>query len=302
MISVIMSNFNGEKHIEDSIRSVLNQNFNEYEFIIVDDGSTDKSIEIISNFHKQHKDKIFPIYKSINEGQSEGFNIGFKASKGEIICFIDSDDIWFSDKLRNVSDFFTHHGGFSLHQHNLFNIEDSKLTDNRFRDDLFHGDYFDYIKKNGNSFLLPQFIPTSGLSFPRHILERVFPIPKEFRTCADGYLTRTCFCYGDVASSDECWGAYRIHSSNNVYGNSQFNNNLYISQLLIPKLNEFYSQNNIDLRFSLPKKPYIIGFLLLSFIRPVVRYIFLRLFPKMPGEKIAKESLEILQTWRKKLL
>lgn len=242
-----MANYNCELYIAEAIDSVLSQTYDDFELIIIDDSSNDNSKSIISQYHKNHQDKINPIFLDENLGQGNAFNLGISMSRGDILCFIDSDDVWFPYKLKNVSCLFEGTKDIALLQHNLFILKDGKITEDKIKNILFSGDYFNYTKKFKYSF--PNFVPTSGLSFSRKILEKVYPIPKEFRNSADGYLTRTSFCFGEVLSINSCWGAYRIHENNTTYQNTDFNMRNYKKNILIPSLNDFYIKNNIDLKF-----------------------------------------------------
>lgn len=91
LISIITPCFNSEKYIGETIQSVLNQTYLNWEWWIVDDGSTDKSLEII----KQFKDpRIHLIALEKNLGAAEARNIGLENAEGRFITFIDSDDVW----------------------------------------------------------------------------------------------------------------------------------------------------------------------------------------------------------------
>ena len=68
---------------------------------------------------------------------------------------------------------------------------------------MLTGDVFLYVRQTG---LFPFFVPTSGLTFPRAVLEKFMPMPESFRICADGFLTRAAIAHGPVASAQECWG------------------------------------------------------------------------------------------------
>lgn len=250
LISVVMANYNGQKYLADSIKSVLNQQYDNFEFIIVDDGSTDSSVKIINKFVKKDKKKIIPIFSHTNRGQGVSFNKGIEISRGDLVALIDSDDLWFPQKLSNVSKFFSlKYENVALFQHNLFIMEGNKITKRRFREILYSGDLLEYTKK-GNCAIPGPFIPTTGLTIPKTIFKKVLPIPKEFRTCADGYLTRTSICFGDIVSVNECWGAYRLHSENNTLNNPEFNEKKYIHGLLIPAIDKFYRENMINYQAS----------------------------------------------------
>ena len=87
-ISVIIPVFNDEKRIEKSINSVLNQTYDNLELIVVNDGSTDKTLEKI----QKYSDKRIKIVTQKNQGTGQARNKGIKESTGNFICFVDSDD------------------------------------------------------------------------------------------------------------------------------------------------------------------------------------------------------------------
>lgn len=97
-ISIIMPVYNSEKTIKKSIDSIVNQTFKNWELIIYNDGSTDKSKKIIKNF-KNSKIKYFENRKNI--GQLKTRNKALKKTTGNYIAFLDSDDTWDKDRLKN---------------------------------------------------------------------------------------------------------------------------------------------------------------------------------------------------------
>ena len=245
-ISVIISNFNGEKYLAEALQSVIDQSYRDFELIVVDDGSTDRSPQIIKEFFNQYPNKVKILLESENQGQGAGFNKGFEVSQGDLITFIDSDDLWMPDKLQKLSQFVDMVGPAALYQHNLNFLRDGNFTSTQYRPLLQSGDVYSETLKIKR---LPLFVPTSGLAFPRSVLEKVLPVPVEFRTCADGYLTRTSFCFGVVASCNSSWGYYRAHDNNAVFENSDHNNEIYCNTLLFPALNNFYQSIGSKLRF-----------------------------------------------------
>ena len=94
-ISVIVPVFNGELTIQETINSILNQTFKNIEVIISDDGSTDSTLEIVSNI----SDSRIKILSYPNAGVSASRNRGIFQAKGEYISFMDADDLWTPDKL-----------------------------------------------------------------------------------------------------------------------------------------------------------------------------------------------------------
>ncbi|MBE9214268.1 glycosyltransferase [Plectonema cf. radiosum LEGE 06105] len=94
-ISVIVPVFNGEKTVEETIKSILNQTFSNIEIIVINDGSTDRTLEIVEKI----LDSRIKIFSYPNGGLSVSRNRGISQAKGEYISFIDADDLWTADKL-----------------------------------------------------------------------------------------------------------------------------------------------------------------------------------------------------------
>lgn len=98
-VSVVMPVYNAEKYVLESVQSVLDQSYENYELIIVDDASTDHSIELVTSICKDNS-QVKIIRLENNGGVSHARNTGINSAKGEYIAFIDSDDIWRPDKLK----------------------------------------------------------------------------------------------------------------------------------------------------------------------------------------------------------
>ena len=88
-ISLITISYNSKKHIEDTILSVTTQNYDNYEYIIIDGASTDGTLDIINKY----QDKITTIITEPDKGISDAFNKGIRLCTGDIIGIINSDDI-----------------------------------------------------------------------------------------------------------------------------------------------------------------------------------------------------------------
>ena len=96
--SIIIPLYNKEKFISNTLQSVFNQMFKDYEVIIVNDGSTDNSVSIVEKI----KDERIKIIHQENQGVSAARNKGIEWAKGEYICFLDSDDSWKKDFLNEI--------------------------------------------------------------------------------------------------------------------------------------------------------------------------------------------------------
>lgn len=100
MFSIVVPLYNKEKFISETLESVINQTYFDYEVVIVNDSSTDKSLSIAKSFAE--KDKRFKVFTVPNGGVSKARNFGIQYSKGEYICFLDADDIWKNNYLEEA--------------------------------------------------------------------------------------------------------------------------------------------------------------------------------------------------------
>jgi glycosyltransferase involved in cell wall biosynthesis len=98
LVSVVIPLYNKESYIVATLQSVMNQTYPNIECIIVDDGSTDKSVEIASKFISDYK-LSWSLISQKNSGQTKARNCGIHQAKGEYIAFLDSDDLWPANKI-----------------------------------------------------------------------------------------------------------------------------------------------------------------------------------------------------------
>lgn len=121
LVSIIMPAYNSEKYIREAIESVLNQSYKNWELIVVNDASSDSTENIIKEYATQNN-KIVLISFSENKGVSNARNIAISSAKGRYIAFLDSDDIWTSDKLTKQIVFMKENGYcFTYHNYIIFN-------------------------------------------------------------------------------------------------------------------------------------------------------------------------------------
>lgn len=108
LVSIIMPSYNTANYISDSIHSVLNQTYNNWELIIVDDCSTDGTDEIVASFLSDPRIKYFK--NETNSGAAVTRNRALREAKGKWIAFLDSDDLWMPDKLKKQIRFMNENG------------------------------------------------------------------------------------------------------------------------------------------------------------------------------------------------
>jgi len=126
LVSIITPTHNSEKFIAHTIESVLKQTYPDWEMLIIDDKSTDNTLEII-NKYKDPRIKIIPLQKNV--GAAEARNIGLRNAKGRFIAFLDSDDLWAQYKLEKQLKFMLENNySFTFSSYQLMNEDGSIIN------------------------------------------------------------------------------------------------------------------------------------------------------------------------------
>jgi glycosyltransferase involved in cell wall biosynthesis len=216
LISIIVTNYNYGQYIGSCLESCLAQTYASKEIIVVDDGSTDRSRELIANYGS----RIMPVYKE-NGGQGSAFNAGFAIARGDIVLFLDSDDLLLPaclDELARNWNSALSKIHFNL---KLIGPEGEDLGETYCRAPLPQGDLSELLLTQGTYVTMP----TSGNAFARPFLEKVMPIPAaDWRGHADVYVMNLAPLFGCVGAIDQPLGCYRIHggSMSSPIVNSRF--------------------------------------------------------------------------------
>jgi glycosyltransferase involved in cell wall biosynthesis len=211
LVSIVINNYNYARYLRKAIDSALQQTYTNIEIIIVDDGSTDESRQILCDYQTQ----CSVIYKS-NGGQASAFNIGINAAAGHFILLLDSDDYLLPSAVELCVAYYP--TGYSRVYYRLRLVDENDEEMTSVSSDQFFtaadGDMFAEIRRSGRHF----WPPTSANFFDSAILKSVLPIPEaEFRISADAYIAAWTGLRGPVKSLDMPLAAYRLHGSNSFY-------------------------------------------------------------------------------------
>jgi glycosyltransferase involved in cell wall biosynthesis len=209
LASVVINNYNYGRFLRDAIESALRQTYSRTEIIIVDDGSTDNSREIIETYGRQ----VIPVLKQ-NGGQASAINAGLTVSRGDVVCFLDADDTLLPTAVEKSVELLRL-GEFSKVHWPLWVVDASGSRTGQLmpRHPLPEGDLRDQVRREGPSSSASP--PTTGNAWDRRFLERVFPIPEaEYRLCADDYLYALAPAFGAIGRISEPQGCYRLHGQN----------------------------------------------------------------------------------------
>lgn len=210
LVSILINNYNYGRFLGEAIRSALAQNYADKEIVVVDDGSTDDSLEIARSFG----DKIRLIAKE-NGGQASAFNAGFAASRGEIICLLDADDVFLPGKVARIVEIFEREPEIDWCFENLKFFRDS-AHERWPRDHRFAAGKVDArAAMSGGVFPRDIESATSGLSFRRELLARILPMPhaKSILLC-DDYIKTASYALAAGLALDEELSLQRIHGAN----------------------------------------------------------------------------------------
>lgn len=205
LVSVVIDNFNYGRFLRATIDSVLAQDYprEKFEVIVSDDGSTDDSRAILSSYG----DRIRSVL-SERQGQATAFNRGIAAARGEIVCLLDSDDVWLPQKLSRIAPLFDD-SKVGIAAHFLQDV-DVSLKPLREQFPAWPARYVldDFLAGR------TQFTATSGLAYRKSVLEKALPIPRDLFYYLDDYLTARCLFFSQAANVPEVLGLHRVHGGN----------------------------------------------------------------------------------------
>jgi len=213
LVSIIINNYNYGRFLAAAIDSALAQTYRRAEVIVVDDGSTDQSRDVIAGY----AGKVLPILKG-NGGQASAFNAGFAASRGEVIIFLDSDDVLGPTAAEKAVEAFDDPGVVKVHW-NLRVMDEGGVPTGKLHlsEELPEGDLREFVARKGPwNYVTP---PTSGNAWARRALEEILPVPEqEYRIGADCYLFTLAPVLGKMRRVAEPQGWYRVHGKNHYAG------------------------------------------------------------------------------------
>jgi glycosyltransferase involved in cell wall biosynthesis len=217
LVSILINNYNYGQFLADAIDSALSQTYPYIEVIVVDDGSTDRSQEVIASYG----DKIISVFKQ-NGGQASAFNAGFSKSQGDIICFLDADDTYKPEKVSEVVNVLNsdRESCWCFHMLQFADAELKTPIDSHYDGQdsgLVHNcDLRNDMRRGGIRQKLPFSIPaTSGLCFTRSLLQQILPMPEAGGIVLnDSYLQFTALALGKGLAVAKKLALQRVHDNN----------------------------------------------------------------------------------------
>jgi glycosyltransferase involved in cell wall biosynthesis len=208
LVTALINTYNYGRYLPFAINSVLNQTYPNIEIIVVDDGSTDHTPEVLA----QYKDRVTAI-RTENGGQAHAFNVGIPKARGDLLMLLDADDMWLPNKVEQMVEFAAERPKAGMLYHRFQNI-DAKGNEMGPPQPypLIDGDYRRKYLRSGGTWWSPI---TSVLVLRTDHIRRALPIPTYgHREGADTILTDYCAVTTEIASFPEALTLRLLHGSN----------------------------------------------------------------------------------------
>lgn len=234
MITIFTPTYNRKKELERLYNSLLKQNYIDFEWLIVDDGSTDKTKEYIEKLILENKIKI-NYYKKENGGKSSAYNFGLDKAKGDVFLCIDSDDEFWEDVLKQISEDFQEIednekiGGIMYLQSYISDVD--RIIGTNFPDNNMVSNYFDIYHKydvKGDKLIVLKTEVAREFYFPIFEKEKFVPEALIFNRISKKYDFK---CKNFVTSSKEYLDSGYSNNYFNLVKKNPLGNMLYFKEL-----------------------------------------------------------------------
>ncbi|WJI08921.1 glycosyltransferase family 2 protein [Methanobacterium sp. CWC-01] len=216
MVSVLMSCYNHDKFVGEAIESVLGQTFQDFEFIILDNGSTDGSTQIIADYEKKD-DRIRAIFHENNLGIPRALNELIDSANGKFLARIDSDDVWVEEKLEKQLEVMEQDENLVVWTEADLIDGESRSTGGKFTE------MYESSEKNGNLFddlLAGNFLFCSSMMYKRENLDGI-RYNEHIRNLNDHKFNLDLSYRYDYYFVPEILSKYRLHGGNTIFSDME---------------------------------------------------------------------------------
>lgn len=222
MISIIMAVYNGEKYLAEQIDSILQGSYQDFMIHIFDDGSTDGSREVISQYAQKHPQRITPHFNEKNQGVIKNFLGGLQAQEADYYMFCDQDDVWLPEKLQHTLEHMQRREKLDSKKP-IAVFGDAKMVDGELnelhpsfqRQSGYRTDHLDL----GHMLMENKLIGCTVMI--NHKLKALLADYPEQMRMHDWWIALVAAAFGEISYLDEPLLLYRQHGNNVVGGASQ---------------------------------------------------------------------------------
>ncbi|KIM06024.1 MAG: alpha-L-Rha alpha-1,3-L-rhamnosyltransferase [Sulfurovum sp. AS07-7] len=210
-----MATYNGEKYIKEQLNSILVQLGVDDEVIVSDDGSSDRTVEIIKSFN----DSRIKIYNNSKEkGYTRNFENALEKASGDIIFLSDQDDVWVKNKVSRMVEILKDYD---------FVVSDNSIVNENL--EVINKSHFEVYKTSRGfikNLLLPRYVGAC-MAFKKNVLEKSLPFPGNAKLCVHDYwISLIAEVYFKSYKLDEQLLLYRRHGANASSGGEKSKNSL----------------------------------------------------------------------------
>ena len=202
-VSIALCTYNGARFLHEQLDSILNQDYSNFELIIVDDKSTDNTREIISSYLPDSRIRFYE--NDTNLGYAANFGKALSLCKGDLIALSDQDDIWLPQKIRLMVERMD--GISGLYHNSAFMTPTGELTGTKLTDKVHF-----VSGKSPESLLLYNYVGGHTMMLTPDVLKHALPIPKGIYH--DWWLAFVCMNLNGLGYIEKPLVHYRIHNTN----------------------------------------------------------------------------------------
>ena len=219
-ISVITPNFNYGKYLQRCLESVAQQNYENWEHLIIDGGSTDNSLKIVESFTTHYSGKTKLIKQTQRKGQTNAINLGLQNAKGDIYGWLNSDDYYCDDIFTTVANIFEKNDNLEAIYGEIFlvNSQENVIRKNRYLK-------FDYNSGIFNGF--GRMIPCGGIFWRSKLTKEVGLLDEQFDYAMDGEYWSRLFYKRKLKYISTPLACWRLHEEAKTFDRQQKENKAY---------------------------------------------------------------------------
>lgn len=217
-VSIVLATYNGASHLEEQLDSIFENTYTDWILEICDDGSTDRTLEIIGEYQEKYPGKILLHQNEENQGVTVNFLEGAKRAQGEYVMFCDQDDVWLPEKIEKTLHFMKEQEKMEGEKTPIVVFTDASLVDGVLR--TLNDSFFDYNGLRTDQIDLAHLLIENKVigctsMFNRAVVERIIRFPTMARY-HDWWIALIGATFGKIAFLNEPTMKYRQHGANVV--------------------------------------------------------------------------------------
>jgi glycosyltransferase involved in cell wall biosynthesis len=212
LVSVLISNKDYGRFLPQALEGLMAQTYERWEVVVCDDGSVDDSRDVTRSYAARDP-RVSLVEHPVNRGQAAAFNTAFATSRGDVVCFLDADDVFRPNKLQVVVDSLRRsRAGAIVHPLIMIDGAGGEIQRIPGLTRFERGWIADRVVERGGRW---RWVPTSGVAIHRDVAEVIFPMPEQgYSTSADTFILMLLPLLTPIEVADDVLAVYRRHGAN----------------------------------------------------------------------------------------